>query len=372
MSFLLDSGSADIGWQQCDFLGEQKCLLWKYIMVIRIVHHPKRSYYHKYASYRMAVGEFALLNSDLAVMEMLGMFSDKPFIHVYIDEVAANDQNLGNGENVNQNDDLGQDGNDQNVNQNVDGDIINSDESGESYIVDSDESTEHDSDFEYFLDGDTLNDSCSIDDDGVVNDEVSHNINLGEYPAYVELIRDDYASSQNSRKEGHEVENENIVDLDVLEIALNSSEDENREHFPEFNEEKDMANPQIEVGRVFSTVEVYRRALRMFSIENGFELKFIKNNPDKVTAICIRNSRWRIHASFYHKTKAFQVKSIHGTPHWCPWSYNSRSPSAKWLCNNFHKELADDREWRLKGFRRIIRRRFKLHVSKWKIYRAKN
>ncbi|KAL3498461.1 hypothetical protein ACH5RR_041193 [Cinchona calisaya] len=332
------------------------------------------------------------------------MFRDEPFIRIYIEEVAANDQKLGNGENVNQNDDLGQDGNDENVNQNagndqnvgnnqnegndqnigngenvgnnenvvLEGDIVKSDESDESYVVDSDESTEDDSDFEYFLDGDTLNDSCGIDDDGVVNDEVAHNINLGEYAAYVELIRDDYASFQNSRKEGHVVENENIVDHDVLEIALNSSDDENKESFPEFNEEKDIANPQIEVGLVFSTVEVYRRALRMFSIKKGFELKFIKNDPDKVIAICIRNCGWRIHASFYRGTKAFQVKSIRGTPHRCPWSYNNRSASAKWLCNNFHKELADDPEWRLKGFRKTIRRRFKLHVSKWKIYRAKN
>ncbi|KAL3504417.1 hypothetical protein ACH5RR_034258 [Cinchona calisaya] len=119
-------------------------------------------------SYRMANGEFALLNSDLAVMEMFGMFRDEPFIRIYIEEVAANDQNLG--------------------------DIVNSDESNESYVMDSDESTEDDSDFEYFLDGDTLNDSCGIDDDGVVNDEVAHNINLEEYAAYVELIRDDYAS----------------------------------------------------------------------------------------------------------------------------------------------------------------------------------
>ncbi|KAL3529192.1 hypothetical protein ACH5RR_008514 [Cinchona calisaya] len=159
------------------------------------------------------------------------------------------------------------------------------------------------------------------------------------------------SSDKEKDKEGHEVENENIVDLDVLEIALNSSEDENREHFPEFNEEKAMASPQIEVGLLFPTVVVYRRALRMFSMEKGFELKFIKNNQDKVTVICIRNCGWRIHASFYRGTKAFQVKSICGTPHRCPWSYNSRSASAKRLCNNFHKELADDREWRLKGFR---------------------
>ncbi|KAL3527490.1 hypothetical protein ACH5RR_012146 [Cinchona calisaya] len=154
---------------------------------------------------------------------------------------------MGNGENV---------CNDQNVVQ--DGNIVNSDESDqsdESYVVDSEESTEHDSNFEYFLDGDTLNDSCDIADDGVINDK---------------LIRDDYRSYQNSRNEGYMVENENVVA--VLEIALNSFDDENREPFPDFNEEKDMANPQIEVGLLFSIVEVYRRALRMFSIKKGFAL----------------------------------------------------------------------------------------------------
>ncbi|KAL3508263.1 hypothetical protein ACH5RR_027664 [Cinchona calisaya] len=133
-----------------------------------------------------------------------------------------------------------------------------------------------------------------------------------------------------------------------------------------------MMNPEIEIGLIFSTVHVYRKALRMYSILKGFELKFKKNDSNKVIAICRRKCGWKIYASYYRGTKAFQIKSIKGTPHRCPWSFKNMSANSRWLANNFSKELCDDPKWDLKGFKRTVKRRFKLHSSKYQIYRAKN
>ncbi|XP_071939373.1 uncharacterized protein [Coffea arabica] len=66
-----------------------------------------------------------------------------------------------------------------------------------------------------------------------------------------------------------------------------------------------------------------------------------------------------------------QVKSLKGTPHRCPWSYKNVSANSRWLAEHFKKELADDPDWKLKGFRKTIKRKFKLRVSRWKVYRAK-
>ncbi|KAL3531154.1 hypothetical protein ACH5RR_010476 [Cinchona calisaya] len=97
-----------------------------------------------------------------------------------------------------------------------------------------------------------------------------------------------------------------------------SSDDESGNDFPEFNEDTDMDNPNIIVGLVFHTGDVYRKVVRMYSIKKEFELKFKKNDHGKISAYCSREYGWKIYASYFRETKAIQVKSIYGTPHRCP------------------------------------------------------
>lgn len=56
--------------------------------------------------------------------------------------------------------------------------------------------------------------------------------------------------------------------------------------FTEFNEDRDMKIPDLEVGMIFSSAAVFRAALREHSILNVTDFKFIKNEEDKVTAKC--------------------------------------------------------------------------------------
>ncbi|XP_071925324.1 uncharacterized protein [Coffea arabica] len=232
--------------------------------------------------FKMPDDEFALLNSEAAVMHMFGMFRDEPYIHIYVGEVNDNrhvENNNGNQQggveavgnsniNANQgvgtgNDGLGVGGVNDNVEPEIDHDVNESEiESDDSYTPKSEQSFEYDSDFDNFLDGNTLSDDCDIGDDITeVTSGLDSNINLGQYQQYAELISDDYRAFVEARKEGKFVEHENIVDAEVLETAIQSSDDENREQFPEFNEERDMVDPKIVVGLIFPTTHVFRKAI---------------------------------------------------------------------------------------------------------------
>ena len=96
------------------------------------------------------------------------------------------------------------------------------------------------------------------------------------------------------------------------------------------------------VGRVFPSVAIYRKATRMYSILKGFELNFTGNDPDRVTAICARECRRKIYASYFRGEKYFQIKFIKGTPHTCPLSYKNKAANARWLSEIFVNEIAND------------------------------
>ncbi|KAL3508180.1 hypothetical protein ACH5RR_033562 [Cinchona calisaya] len=185
------------------------------------------------------------------------------------------------------------------------------------------------------------------------------------------MIRDDYMSYINKKKYGKFSKSEHVTDQEVLEEAIMSSDDESGNDFPKFNEDTDMDNPNIIVGLVFPTGDVYRKAVRMYSIKKGFELKFKKNDPGKISAYCSRKCGWKIYASYFRGTKAIQVKSIYETPHRCSWSYKNRSANANWLSNQFLHELHDDPNWGLKGFMKAVKRKFSIYITKPQAYRAK-
>ena len=63
-------------------------------------------------------------------------------------------------------------------------------------------------------------------------------------------------------------------------------------------------------GMEFPTIKEFREALKDYIIQEGFEIKRIKNERTRVTCECAYlGCKWRIHASPIAKTITFSVKS---------------------------------------------------------------
>ncbi|KAL3516539.1 hypothetical protein ACH5RR_023441 [Cinchona calisaya] len=147
------------------------------------------------------------------------------------------------------------------------------------------------------------------------------------------------------------------------------SDDENVVEFPVFNEEKDMTNPILLLGMVFQNATVFRAALRENSINNGFDFKYVKNDGDRVTAICMDDCPRRIYASKMHGSNTFQIKSlIEHRVH--PKRYKIRGATS-WLANKYMDKLVDDPSWNVKAIQRSVRREFSVFMSRGQSYRAK-
>ncbi|CAA3023330.1 Hypothetical predicted protein [Olea europaea subsp. europaea] len=72
----------------------------------------------------------------------------------------------------------------------------------------------------------------------------------------------------------------NDVEVDELELPSSdellsqcSSDEGDSYHFPEFNFDQYMKNPQFEVGQIFSSASEFREAMRMYGALNGYKGK---------------------------------------------------------------------------------------------------
>lgn len=92
----------------------------------------------------------------------------------------------------------------------------------------------------------------------------------------------------------------------------NSSNDECEDKYPEFIEKVDMKKPQLKLGMKFATPQIYRKAMKEWNIQHGYDIEYIRNDNSRITIVCKHGCGcgWRLHASPMQGERTFQIKSF--------------------------------------------------------------
>lgn len=149
-----------------------------------------------------------------------------------------------------------------------------------------------------------------------------------------------------------------------------SDEESNKTNDPEFNEDLDMEKPVITKGMKFNNAIVFRKALREWQVQGGYDLEFVKNESSRVAVQCKEKCGFRVHASWMQQERTFQLKSIH-PKHYCLRTYNNHLVNSKYIAEKYVDKLRDDPYKKVDCFQKEIRRDLVVDVSKWQLYRAK-
>ena len=113
-----------------------------------------------------------------------------------------------------------------------------------------------------------------------------------------------------------------VEEGDKLPSLCSSSNENNRVKWPTFNELIDMENPQLKLGMIFSSPQVFRRALAEWTVRQGYDIKYLKNENKRITAVSKFNCGFRIHVSLMQGERTFQIK-IFKLKHACGMKFKS-------------------------------------------------
>lgn len=89
----------------------------------------------------------------------------------------------------------------------------------------------------------------------------------------------------------NDVEDEkNICDDDIRNLSSDSEEEINKDksRYPQFVGDTDMTNLEFSVGLLFTCAIEFRDVVKEYAIKNGRNVKFIKNENDKVRIVCLK------------------------------------------------------------------------------------
>lgn len=104
--------------------------------------------------------------------------------------------------------------------------------------------------------------------------------------------------------------NINSADLGVAAKGVFPPEAEVNDADPEeVNVVNDPLNPKVHEGALFADIVTFRKAIRHYAIQRGFELSDVRTDKTRFIAKCAhKGCPWRIHASRIHDLRTIQVR----------------------------------------------------------------
>ncbi|ONK81267.1 uncharacterized protein A4U43_C01F27190 [Asparagus officinalis] len=109
--------------------------------------------------------------------------------------------------------------------------------------------------------------------------------------------------------------------------------------FPEFKEPYDPKNIKSTLGLFFKSRQFLKKVLIDYFVHNFHSFKFDKIDKQRVKMIRTgKDYEWKIYASPYNNTDAFQVKTYHQY-HPCSMVHDNKRASDSWLASQWVKTL---------------------------------
>ena len=97
-----------------------------------------------------------------------------------------------------------------------------------------------------------------------------------------------------------------------------NEEESNRDkpQYPQFVANTNIINHQFSVRLLFTSATEFRAAVREYAIKNERNVKFVKNEKDKVRVVCSTGCPWVVYAAQVRDEKTFQGRT-YNAEHTC-------------------------------------------------------
>ncbi|XP_052732460.1 uncharacterized protein LOC128196251 isoform X1 [Vigna angularis] len=227
-----------------------------------------------------------------------------------------------------------------------------------------------------------VNVGCDIDDD--IHADLEGNI-----PVEVQSVSNDfsgpYSSGSSDSMFDVNVEGGNDRGLsddewesEQLISAADSDEDntdvEGYGSFATFVLPKSMVDFKWEVGTYFAEKQDILDAIKSYSLDNGRNIKFVKNNKERMRFKCLGakgKCPWKLYCAYMKAVQTWQLRTMLDN-HTCNREFNLKLIDAKWLSKKLEKTVRENPTVKGVDIREKIQRKWNIGISRCMAYRAKN
>ncbi|XP_058783754.1 uncharacterized protein LOC131658483 [Vicia villosa] len=169
---------------------------------------------------------------------------------------------------------------------------------------------------------------------------------------------------------------EKVNDDDYVSDELGSSDpdDSDKETGPKyekFRKEQLTKDYEFKLGMEFNALVEFKNAIREWSVLNGREIKFVKNDKVRVRVECRSKCGFLAHVSKVGDRHTYQLKTWVGT-HTCARVLNNKSANSQWVAKAVVEKLHSVEKVRVSEIMSTdMRRNHSVGITKGKAWKAK-
>ncbi|KAL5549616.1 hypothetical protein UlMin_004847 [Ulmus minor] len=138
-----------------------------------------------------------------------------------------------------------------------------------------------------------------------------------------------------------------------------------KKHYHEFNPTHDLQNPVFKLGMEFGNADMFRKAVRVHAVTNRRAVKFSKNDPNRVRAVCkAEGCKWFVFASWLSDHMTFKVKSLQDE-HTCAMVFKNKFVTSRMIAEKYVDQWRANPEWNFGGMSQQLRVDTNVDASLW-------
>ncbi|XP_059658699.1 uncharacterized protein LOC132305031 [Cornus florida] len=180
----------------------------------------------------------------------------------------------------------------------------------------------------------------------------------------------DIAEKEDSTNDFEQLESD-YAPSDELISLCSSDEEDSGPMQQEYMPSRDLGVKEVELGMKFGTAADFRLAVRETALKKRFDVKFTKNDGDRVNVVCKNECGWKIYASKPEDEDCLIVKTYVTEHTNCLWFQTNSQASSSYLANKYLEQLRSNPKMPLQTLKRTIACELNIDVSEHKVKRAK-
>ncbi|WVZ03648.1 hypothetical protein V8G54_024454 [Vigna mungo] len=227
-----------------------------------------------------------------------------------------------------------------------------------------------------------VNVGCDIDDEIQANFEGNVEVEVQSMSNESTGARDSVSSDSmfdvNVEGENDRCLSDDEWESEQLVSGLESNEEdtdvEGYGTFATFVLPKSMIDFKWEVGTYFAEKQDILEAMKSYSLDNGRNIKFLKNDKQRMRLKCVGATGkcpWRLYFGYMKAVKTWQLRRMLDS-HTCSREFNLKLIDSKWLSKKIEKTIRDNPTVKGVDIREKVQRKYNIGISRCMAYRAKN
>ncbi|XP_058749183.1 uncharacterized protein LOC131622170 [Vicia villosa] len=166
-------------------------------------------------------------------------------------------------------------------------------------------------------------------------------------------------------------EDEYISDeLESSDPDLSDSEKAKVQKFEKFKKEHLNKDFKFQWGMEFSSLDEFRYAIREWSVLNGRQITFIKNESDRVRVVCRANCGFLMLCSKVSHKRTFAIKTI-VDKHTCARVLDNKSANSRWVAKIVLKKMQTSQDVRITDIIQDLRQNYSVGITVCRAWKAK-